>query len=284
MPTRRTPRSMSAWAPPPVRETKSSTNESCSQSVELRVLKRTRSASSSCASASPSSRSVTPVASTTRTGPTSTWRGSVSAAAAPSMKCAGASTCVPVWTPKSSRLTFAAAPSASALTRSSWTVGSPGYVTIPGRIATLMSRISTSFRPGTRRLRYAAVTRRCRDGTVQYRHGDRDDQHPRRQHLPRRRFARRHRCVPRPAAWLLLSRHAFSLVLATDGERCAVECPVDGRDAVLRLDALSRAANGDGERQPDRLDPPEQDDRRRLPRGRDGTQPRREAAPGRTAA
>jgi hypothetical protein len=62
------------------------------------------------------------------------------------MKCTGASTCVPECTPKSSLLTFADEPSAIEATRSSRTSGSPGYVTIPVRMGTLMSMISIRFK------------------------------------------------------------------------------------------------------------------------------------------
>ena len=58
---------------------------------------------------------------------------------APSMKWTGASTCVPLWTPKSSRETLQTAPSAIAIGRSMRTTGSPGNEIIPGRIGTLMS-------------------------------------------------------------------------------------------------------------------------------------------------
>jgi hypothetical protein len=112
----------------------------------VRGLKSSRVASgrSSASSAERSSRPSTPVASTTVAGPTSTSSGRLSAAAAPSKKCSGASMCVPEWTPKSSRLTFATAPSAIAVTRSRCTVGSPGYMTIPSRIGTVMSSSSMS--------------------------------------------------------------------------------------------------------------------------------------------
>ena len=74
-------------------------------------------------------------------GPHRASTSSVSTPAAPSMKCRGASTCVPVCVPQHSALTLATSPAAIDRTSSSETAGSPSKTCIPGRTGTLTSRI-----------------------------------------------------------------------------------------------------------------------------------------------
>ena len=86
---------------------------------------------------------------TTRAGPSRRPSGSSSIPGAPMMKCTGASTCVPVWTPRSSCVTVAGCPCSSACTRVTRTSGSPGQCTMPSRIGTVTSSQPPSSRgPG----------------------------------------------------------------------------------------------------------------------------------------
>ena len=76
----------------------------------------------------------------TSASPKSASNGSERMPGAPSMKCAGASTCVPVCAPKLSTETFAASPREMAAHDPTSMPGSPSYTGVsPGAIGTLMS-------------------------------------------------------------------------------------------------------------------------------------------------
>ena len=90
-------------------------------------------------------------ASTTQAGPISASSGIVSAPPPPSRKWTGASTWVPVWTPRSIRLTLQTAPSAIDEVRSIWNLGSPVNTAMSSWSGTLTSiqSISSLHQPVT---------------------------------------------------------------------------------------------------------------------------------------
>ena len=106
---------------------------------------------------------------------------------------------------------------------------------------------------------------------------DRPRPDPRRQHLRRQRRARRHRGVAHRPDRPVLVRHALPVDVGADRERRAAERALDGRPAVLRDALLPRARDRHGLRRREALGDPPARGRRRLPRGADDPQPRREA-------
>ena len=111
MPIVRIPRATTKRAPLPSSLRKSRVNSFWFQSSEFRVLRRTRSAPEGMSIASrsdyPMESPEIDVPSTTTAGPQSASRDTLSIPGAPSMKCTGASTWVPVCTPNESLLTLA---------------------------------------------------------------------------------------------------------------------------------------------------------------------------------
>ena len=82
---------------------------------------------------------VLPPNSATYTGPTRASSGRLSMLSAPSIKCEGASTWVPVCDPSERTLTVAESPLDKSLRKSNLGPGSPSYVGMSGRNGTEMS-------------------------------------------------------------------------------------------------------------------------------------------------
>ena len=75
----------------------------------------------------------------TQAGPTKAESGYASSDLPPSMKCRGASTCVPQCTSISMRLTFTSSPATKLRVRSTWIPTLPGHTGMPGLSRTEMS-------------------------------------------------------------------------------------------------------------------------------------------------